>query len=350
MFNCEYIGNLHIHSSYSDGSAGIDEIASAAEKAGLDFICLNDHAHMIDTLPLEEEGRYGNILVLIGQEIGKRYHHYLAYDLDKRIEEDQLNPQQMIDWVNYNHGFGFLAHPFEKGMPFLEKSKAYTWNDLSVKGYTGICLWNFSSRWKERIKSIFHGLFFLSFKSQTLKGPSKETISLWDRSCQETRIVAVGGSDAHGSSVKIGPLRLVALTYNYVFQTINIHILLRNKLPKQFEDAKNEIYSAMKSGRLFIANDKLASAKDFRFYFLSEDGSDLIMGEEGPFSRGQLMVELPKFGQIRIIKDGKLSARWKGLEGVYQIVERGVYRVEVFLHLPIFGWRPWIFSNPIYLR
>jgi hypothetical protein len=350
MFNIEYIGNLHIHSRYSDGSAGIDEIALVAEKAGLDFVCLNDHAHMFDALPIEKEGQYGNILVLIGQEIGKRYHHYLAYGLDKRLAEDQLNPQQIIDWVNNNHGFGFLAHPFENGMPFMEKSKAYTWNDLSVTGYTGICLWNFSSRWKERVKSLGHGLFFLLFKSRTLKGPSKRTISFWDRLCQKSRIVAVGGSDAHGSSLKIGPLRLIPLTYHYVFQTINIHILLRNKLPKNFDNAKNEIYLAMKSGRLFIANDKLAAARGFRFYFLSEDGFDLVMGEEGPFSRGRLMVELPKLGEIQIIKDGKLVATYKGLEGVYPIDEKGVYRVEVYLHFSIFGRRPWIFSNPIYLR
>ena len=85
-------------------------------------------------------------------------------------------------------------------------------------------------------------------------------------------------------------------------------------------------------------------------YFLSEDGSDLVMGEEGPFSRGQLMIELPKLGEIRIIKDGKSVATFKGLEGVYPIDEKGVYRVEGYLHFSIFGWRPWIFSNPIYLR
>ena len=71
MFNSEYIGNLHIHSRYSDGFAGIDEIARVAEETGLDFICINDPAHMFDSLPMEKEGQYGNILVLIGQEIGK---------------------------------------------------------------------------------------------------------------------------------------------------------------------------------------------------------------------------------------------------------------------------------------
>jgi hypothetical protein len=32
------------------------------------------------------------------------------------------------------------------------------------------------------------------------------------------------------------------------------------------------------------------------------------------------------------------------------VKEKGVYRVEVFRRLAFFGWRPWIFTNPIYLR
>ena len=86
-----------------------------------------------------------------------------------------LGPQAVIDRVNDLGGFGFLAHPFEKGMPFVEKSVAYTWNDLSVEGFAGICIWNFSSRWKERVKTVLHALYFLLFKSRTLKGPSSKT-------------------------------------------------------------------------------------------------------------------------------------------------------------------------------
>jgi hypothetical protein len=350
MFDYEYIGNIHIHSIHSDGTKSFAEIAGKASKAGLDFICINDHDYMKRSLNLNEEGFYGNLLVFSGLEIGKRYHHYLAFDLKEILKSDHLTPQGVIDEVNRHGGFGFLAHPFEKGMPFREKSIAYTWNDLSVDGFAGICIWNFTSRWKERVKTPFHGLFFLSFKSQTLKGPSRMTLSFWDKLCQSRRIVAIGGSDAHGSFFQWGPLHLVPLTYDFVLQTINIHVLVHEKIWKDFKKGKQMIYTAIKEGRLFIANDRLYPAKGFKFEFISDDGSDLVMGEEDDFTPGNLVIELPRRGEIKIIKDGKCVDKRSGFETVYKVKEKGVYRVEVYRHIPVFGWRPWIFSNPIYLR
>ncbi len=350
MFNYEYVGNVHIHSTHSDGANSYAEIVEKAERAGLDFICINDHDFMMRHLNLNEEGFYGKLLMFIGLEIGQRYHHYLAFDIKEMTRSDNRGPQEVIDAVNRQGGFGFLAHPFEKGMPFREKSVAYTWNDLSVTGFTGLSIWNFSSRWKERVKTPFHGIFFLAFKIQTLKGPSRKTLSFWDGLCRHKRVAAIGGSDAHGSLFRWGPIRITPLTYDFVLRTINIHVLLNRKIFKDFKLAKQDIYEAMREGRLFIANDKLHPARGFKFYFISEDGSDLVMGEEDHFQPGNLVAELPAEGEVRLFKDGALVDWWRGLEAVYQVTERGVYRVEVYRKIPVFGWRPWIFSNPIYLR
>ena len=349
MFNYEYVGNLHIHSKYSDGGGGISDIVGAAARVGLDFICINDHGYMADDLHMEEEGFYDGVLVLVGLEMGKRYHHYLAYDLKSIIRDDNLTPQEMIDEVN-KQGFGFMAHPFEKGMPFSEKSVAYTWNDLSVAGHTGICIWNFSSRWKERIKSPLHALYCLAFKRETLKGPSKKTLSFWDDQCRKGNVVAIGGSDAHGSLFKWGPITIKPLSYDYLLSTINIHILLNKPLLKDFEEAKKQVYAAMRAGRLFVAHDKLCPARGFKFDFVSEDGSNSFMGEAGKFTKGELFIEVPHEGEIRLIKDGNLHRQWRGTEAVYRVKEPGAYRVEVYRRLALFGWKPWIFSNPIYLR
>ena len=350
MSSFEYVGNLHIHSLYSDGGGNVSEIARSAARGGLDFICVNDHDYLTDSLHLEEEGFYGDLLVLIGLEVGERYHHYLAYDLKKMIKGHGFGPQEVIDQVSEQDGFGFLAHPFEKGMPFIEKSMAYTWNDLSVTGYTGICIWNFGSRWKERVKTALHGLFFLTFKNLTLKAPSTETLSFWDNLCQQKRVVAVGGSDAHGAIFRYALMSFTPLSYDALFRTINIHILLNRKMPKDFQEAKKEVYGAMKEGRLFIAQDGIFTAKGFRFSYSSDDGAGLVMGEEAPFHPGEFRVKLPGDGEIRLLKDGRLEKSWRRREAVYSVREKGVYRIEVYRHVFPFGWRPWIFSNPIYLR
>jgi len=350
MFDYEYTGNIHIHSSLSDGTGTYDEIAEKAAAAGLDFICFNDHDFMTQSLNLQEEGFFGKMLLLIGLEIGKRYHHYLAFDLKEMVTSEDLSPQEVINEVKKQGGIGFLAHPFEKGMPFHEKSKAYTWNDLSVTGFTGVCIWNFSSRWKEEVKSILHSLFLMKFRSQTLKGPSQETMSFYDELCRHRRVTAIGGSDAHGALFKWWRFYINPLPYEFILKAINIHVFLKRKILRDFLNAKEDIYEAMREGRLFIANDDIYPAKGFRFNYISDDGSDLNMGEEAPFYPGNLIVESPSKGDIRLFKDGVQVNQRRGTEAVFPVTEKGVYRIEVYRRLALFGWRPWIFTNPIYLR
>jgi len=87
------------------------------------------------------------------------------------------------------------------------------------------------------------------------------------------------------------------------------------------------------------------------FYFNRDKSKErLWMGQEGKFGPGELVIKSPAHGHIRIIKDGFLFKRVYGNELSIKIHEGGVYRVEVLRKTPIFGWRPWIFSNPIYLR
>ncbi|MCG6878128.1 MAG: CehA/McbA family metallohydrolase [Deltaproteobacteria bacterium] len=346
----EYTGNVHIHTGYSDGSKTVAEIARDAALANLDFIIINDHDYMAKSLHVEDEGHYGGLLVLMGLELGGRFHHYLAFGLREMVHGKGAGPQSVIDRVNQKGGFGFLAHPFEQGMSFRENRIAYTWNDLSVTGYTGICIWNFSSRWKERVKTPLHGLFFLLFKSRTLKGPSQQTLRFWDSACEKRRVVAIGGSDAHGGLFRWGPLRFTPLSYRDGFLSINIHLLLDRPLSKDPTYAKKQVYEAMKEGRLHIAHDRLASSREFRFSYVTERGGTLEMGEERTYRPGTVVVETPQKGEIRLLRNGIVVARAMGWGFSHAVRQPGVYRVEVYRRVPIFGHRPWIFSNPIYLR
>jgi len=347
-FPFEYVGNLHIHTTHSDGGGGVKEVTEAARAVGLDFIILNDHSYLTQ-LHLEDQGYHKGILVLVGSEIGASSHHYLAFNITHQVNDESYSPQEVIDAVNRQGGFGFLAHPFEKGMHFLQNNVAYTWRDWSVKGYAGICIWNFSSRWKENVRSFWHGIFHLIFKKYTLKGPSKKTLATWDRLCSEGRVVAIGGSDAHASSMKIGFIKLTPLSYRYLLNTINTHILTRSPLNGDVKTDKKIIYASLMEGNCFIAHDGLCSAKGFKFYFM-RDQERLEMGQGSKFSTGELVIKLPRKGLIRIIKDGSLFKTGYGSALSIKIHERGVYRVEVLRKTPIFGLRPWIFSNPIYLR
>ena len=72
----EYVGNLHIHSLYSDGAGSVRDIARTAQERDLDFIILNDHEYMTDSLHLKDEGIYiGSSRNLINRI---KQHHYGA--------------------------------------------------------------------------------------------------------------------------------------------------------------------------------------------------------------------------------------------------------------------------------
>jgi len=346
----ECVGNVHIHSRYSDGDGSVAEIAQAASENGLDFIGLNDHDYMSDSLHLEEEGFYDKVLVLMGLEIGGRYHHYLAFDVREMIKGKDLSPQEVINRVKAHGGFGFLAHPFEKGMPFHDNSTAYTWNDLDVEGYTGISIWNYMSRWKERVRTPIHGLYCLLFKRLSLRGPSRETLAFWDRKCRERKVVAIGGSDAHGGLFSWGPLRFRPFSYHTLLNTINLHLLLEKPFSGDFAAAKGQIFRTIEDGRLFIAHDGLAPARGFSFSYETVSGETWEMGEEHGFQEGSIVVRAPAQGRVRLVKDGEMTGEWKGREVRVEVTEQGVYRVEVEKCAQLFGWKPWIFSNPIYLR
>jgi hypothetical protein len=346
----EYVGNVHIHSRFSDGGGSVAEIAHAASENELDFIGLNDHDYMTDSLHMEEEGFHENVLVLMGLEIGGRYHHYLTFNIREMIKGKGLSPQEMINRVKAHGGFGFLAHPFEKGMPFHDNSTAYTWNDLEAEGYAGVCIWNYMSRWKERVRTPIHGLYCLLFKRLSLRGPSRETLGFWDRKCRERKVVAIGGSDAHGDLFAWGALRFRPFSYRTLLNTVNLHLLLEEPLSGDVASAKEQIFRAMEEGRLFIAHDGLAPARGFSFVHKTISGEEWQIGEEHGFVRGTIFVRCPAWGRIRLVTNGAKSGEWRSREVRVEIKQKGVYRVEVEKFVPLFGWKPWIFSNPIYLR
>ena len=64
----EYVGIIHIHSTYSDGSQSIQEIAKVARDLSLDFLMFTDH----NTLQAKRdrlEGWHSGVLVMVGYEI-----------------------------------------------------------------------------------------------------------------------------------------------------------------------------------------------------------------------------------------------------------------------------------------
>lgn len=348
-----YAGNIHIHSSYSDGSGTINQIAAAASVAGISYIIITDH----ETLQgLPEEGFRHGVAVLVGAELNRNCCHYLALGLNEVVERNEECPQEIIERVRDLSGIGFIAHPFERGSPYIDGGRSYPWTNWPVENFTGLEIWNYSSHWRGRADSISRALYWFIFnRNGAMDGPPGECLQLWD--CftgHGRRVVGIGGTDAHAARRRFGFIPLVIFPYEFLFRTINTYICLENPLSKDFEPAKKQIYAALREGRCYISYDRLHSGRGFSFSAAcpAAEQAAVLMGDEITLKEGlYLDVHSPaRRSLIRLICNGKLSEQHMGREVRFKVLIPGVYRVEVF-YRPFLGRpRPWICSNPIYVR
>jgi len=347
MYN--YPGNIHIHSSYSDGSGNIEEIAEAASAAGLNYVIISDHETLAG---LPEESVLRGVVILVGMEINRRHSHYLALDLEKPLASDEDNPQRIIDRVNAKGGFGFIAHPFEKGSRYIEKGNAYPWKNWPVFRFSGFELWNYTSHWRGRHPSALITLYWFFFnRKAAMDSPPGDLLRLWD--CYTSaghRISVIGSSDAHATLYSLGIFKVPVFTYRYIFSTINTYITLPEKMSSDFATAKQQISGALKKGQCYLSFDSLAPAQEF--YFYAENNKTVsLMGSALELQKGvALHLKAPRSRSLlRLIKNGRLVKTIEGNELLYRPTAPGVYRAEVYFKPRFRRYRPWIYSNPIYV-
>ncbi len=344
-----YRGNLHIHSRYSDGSGTIAALAAEAAAAGLDFIAVTDHGTLAG---LAEEGYRSGVLVLVGCELNSRCNHYLAFGIREEIPGNDADPQQVIDAVRAAGGLGFLAHPFEKGSPWIGGGKAFPWKTWPVKDFTGLELWNYCSQWRSRSDRFGRTVCWYLFDRHAplAAGPPLEALRFWDRLAGERLTPAIGGTDAHATAVRFGPLTAPVFPYAYLFRTINTYVILEQPLSPALTEARAQIYGALARGNCYIAYDRLHPGRGFACTALDSEG-ELPPGSTVAFRPGlALKIRSPsRRTQLRIIKNGCLVYQKSRQNLVFRLFERGVYRVEAYYHPCARRPRPWIYVNHFYV-
>jgi len=345
----EYIGSIHLHTSASDGAMTHAEVASVGSRAGLDFLIVTDH----NVFTEDADGWYENTLLLVGEEIHdtKREpeaNHYLAFDIKEHVPGDHRARQRVIDEVNSQGGFGFLAHPFEHSPPFTREPELL-WVDWQVTGYAGLEIWNYMSEFKSYLKDTPRALFYIMSPQAAIRGPFPETLAKWDELLRHRPTVGISGTDAHGNTYSVGPLRRAVLPYEHCFRAVRTHIIAPEPFNHDLEHDRTLVYDALKSGSCFVAYDAIGDATGFRLTARS-GASTATMGSQVPFAHDlALEVTSPLKAELRLLRDGQLVAMESGKELRYRASESGVYRVEAYRR-HLFQKRGWVFTNPIYVR
>jgi hypothetical protein len=337
---------VHLHSTYSDGTGTVRQIARAGRRAHVDVVLLTDH----DTLEARrrgEEGWYGDTLLLAGVEVSpRRRNHLLAFGLDEPIEHERLDADAICRAVAAAGGIGFAAHPWSQGSRrFKRIGEGMPFGGLDSECLHGVELWSFVTDTAEAAGSVRDVLRFVVAPERALDHPPRRNVEGWERLCRERRMVAIGGLDAHQIGKRVGPvvpLRLMA--YKRSFRFIRTHVLCDEPPARELERDRELVFGALREGRCYIAVDAVAPARGFRF-----EADDLPMGAEAPAGRRTLRSRTPLPAWIRLLRDGEEIAAVFGTALDQEVEGPGVYRVEA-LRRAAGRDRTWVISNPIYLR
>ena len=338
----EIVTAIHMHSTFSDGSKPIPEIAEIGASVGLDALLFTDHL-TLEPLKQGYERFYGPTLALIGYEMNDRndQNHYLIFGLEEAVRFG-LEAPEYVSEVRQRRGLGIIAHP-DECRSAIPEYPPYPWTRWDVAEFDGIELWNHSSEWLEGLTPHNKYWHFLHPRSH-LKGPPARTLARWDEFNQSRRVVGIGGPDAHAHKHRLGPATLEIFPYKVMFQAVRTHLLLECPLARDVPTAKEQVYGALGAGRAFISNRRWGEARGFRFWG-SRGEVRYEMGD-----RVQLQdyvdfhIRLPKSAETRLVRNGETLHTAFGRALFYSADLTGVYRVEVRKR-----GRSWICSNPIVL-
>ena len=133
----QYKGNLHTHTTRSDGKLELWECVNAYKERGYDFLCVTDHRVYFEGAQRED------FLILSGEEFmfhdneRKTAYHIVGIDFDGHFETcAETLPQDVADGIIERGGIAVMGHPAWSLMSHDEILKVKGISALEV--YSGI--------------------------------------------------------------------------------------------------------------------------------------------------------------------------------------------------------------------
>ena len=328
------MGAYHIHTVFSDGHKHPDDIASIAADLGLDFIILTDHGSPNKECLASEGWKHG-VLVLAGSELSVSRGHLVGLDFRIPPTVFPQNADQAARMIDDLDGISIIAHPYSKTQ--------WSWGDMNE--YSGIEIINADSMLKKDILRWLPYLPAIFFKPELsilkmLTSPERN-LRKWDEMNRRRPVFGYFSTDAH-------------FFYRALLSSLRLHVLLESPLSPEFEEAKQQVFDALRNGRFYNAVESAARADGLRFWAQAGDrtvemGGYLILRE-------QTFLKIQKNflfeTETRLIHDGATLLKSNEDMISFKAEAPGSYRVEIYIKekTPLGMNVPWIVANPIHLK
>lgn len=342
-------GAYHIHTTRSDGTGTVDDVARAAARANLRFIVLTDHGDATRA-PDPPAYRHG-VLVIDAVEINTREGHVVALGLTDAAPYPLAGPSgDVIADIHRMGGVAVAAHP---DSPRSELA----WRG-SLAGVDGFEWINIDSEWRDENTPALVGRALHSL----LRGPeaiaslfARPTRSLqrWDTNVRARSLFGLAALDAHAS---IGwreqeePRRSVALArpgYETLFRTLAQIAVVERELSGEAGADAAIVLEALRTGRSYSVVRAFAWPPVLEFAArqnaITVPPGGRLVEAAGEITFAARMPSTPGV-RLELRRDGDVHTTGQGSLTTTERIVPGAYRIEAYL--PGMSM-PWVVSNPI---
>lgn len=361
----EYVGVFHVHSFLGGHSPGtLEEITRAAKAERLDFVLMTEHpSPHLDTAAATLNGLHDGVLFVGGSELvasdGGRL--FVAPGVGAPAQNPPL--QELVTRARSEGRLAVIGYPEEA-------------RDRALSGFDGVEVYNLYTNAKRinYVTMLFDGLWSYWGRPELLfarfyERPA-ENLRRWDEynASGAGRAYAFAGNDAHANvgfalrdraGQKVLDFKLDP--YERSFSLVRLHVLPYEGAHEAEPFDEQHLLAALRGGRFFLAFDVFGDSTGFRFEAAADRNETNIMagaqmGGEFTFPPGgevRFKVILPVQARTVFYRDGQVVHEVPDSSRAYLTVgQKGVYRVEVYLDQlgSLLEGRPWIISNPIFVR
>jgi hypothetical protein len=388
----DYRAILHAHAEDSAHTGGTrPEMLADAKKVGVSVILLSNHFRPpTDFITDSWRGPHEGVLFIPGSED----RGFLLLPTRSIVAQMKGPTPSFIESVRADGGLIFLSHIEERpdhSLSGLTGMEIYNRHADAKKDRAGLLAIASKLTHPDSLKELEESmrLYPDEILASQVEYPA-DYLAKWDAETRTSRLTGIAANDCHHNQILLMKMldsetvligtnvdrddqmrkvtaalrpgvrsltkgrrpgdilaRLDFDPYFRSFQNVSTHLFA----PELTEAA---IRSALREGHAYVSHDWMCDPSGFFFELLTAESREtdrrIMMGELVRFTAGQkLVTRFPTTCYIRVLDHGKVVAEQHGEGLEFAIDAPGVYRVE--------GWlmvggerRPWIYSNPIYVR
>jgi hypothetical protein len=305
---------------------GEEAAADLARNAQVDFIVLGDRARPGDT-DYGTSGFTSEILFIPGAAFESGDAEIVGVNLKTPIAPGK-SPAELIAAIHDQGGLAIAAEPAR-----LKSPDDYALAD-AIEVYNQRTAWDAQSPWPRYLRAMLTSSDRFLLHLDDI--PARD-FAVYDAMAKGASVTLLAGM---GAADNLSVLGAQVATFPQLFLFFTTHVLA----PERNTDP---VVDALKRGHVYVSFDLLGYVADFAFY--AESGGRKVMMGDGVQLTPELTLkaELPdRADRIVLYQDGaEVASAADANTLAFAPKAAGAYRVVAYR-----SGRPWILSNPVYVR